>query len=124
MAKPEFTCSVATRFLPEQSDATQSLYSFAYTIVIHNTGDVPAQLIARHWVITDLAGKTQEVRGLGVVGNQPLIKPGEHFEYSSWVQIATPRGQMQGTFFCVTDAAQFFDSPVPAFELSMNTALH
>lgn len=124
MAKPEFTCSVATRFLPEQSEPEQQRYAFAYTIAIHNTGDVPAQLIARHWIITDAAGETQEVRGLGVVGHQPLLKPGEHFEYESWTQIATPRGQMRGTFFCVTDAAEFFDTPVLPFELSLNTALH
>jgi ApaG protein len=124
MSKPEFTCSVATRFLPEQSDPAQSRYAFAYTIVIHNSGDVPAQLIARHWHITDSSGRTQEVRGLGVVGEQPLLRPGEHHEYSSWVQIATPRGQMRGTYFCVTDEAEFFEAPVPTFELSQHTALH
>src|SRR5574341_746176 len=112
MAQPEFTCSVATRFLPEQSDIEQDRYAFAYTIVIQNTGDVPAQLIARHWLITDASGATQEVRGLGVVGRQPLLKPGEHFEYTSWTQIATPRGQMRGSFHCVTEAAEFFETPV------------
>ena len=91
---------------------------------MRNTGTVTGQLVARHWVITDSAGRIQEVRGLAVVGHQPVLKPGEQFEYTSWTQLATPRGRMQGTFFCISDDAHWFDTPVPAFELSQSQALH
>jgi ApaG protein len=124
MARPEFTCEVATRFLPEQSTPEQQSYAFAYTVTIRNTGDVPAQLIGRHWRITDAAGKTQEVRGLGVVGHQPLLQPGEQFEYTSWTRLAGPRGSMQGTYFCMTDAAEAFEAPIAPFELSLGKSLH
>ncbi|MEO8153835.1 MAG: Co2+/Mg2+ efflux protein ApaG [Rhizobacter sp.] len=124
MLKPEFTCSVSVRHLPEQSDVDASAYAFAYTLTIRNTGTVTAQLIARHWVITDARGHTEEVRGLAVVGQQPLLKPGERFEYTSWTRIATPQGSMRGTFFCMTDEAQPFDTPVPEFGLSLPSALH
>ncbi len=124
MAPPEFTVTVATRYLPEQSSAADDVYAFAYTITIRNTGGVTGQLVARHWVITDSAGHTEEVRGLAVVGHQPVLKPGEQFEYTSWTRIATPRGRMQGTFFCITEDAHWFDTPVPAFELSQAQALH
>src|SRR5258706_12289 len=90
MAKPEFTCSVAVRPLPEQSQPDAGQYAFAYTVTIHNTGDVTGQLIARHWVITDANGRTEEVRGLAVVGHQPVLKPGEHFEYTSWTRLGRP----------------------------------
>lgn len=122
--RAEFTCSVVTRYLPEQSDPAQSLYAFAYTITIRNTGEVPAQLIGRHWHIVDGAGDEQHVHGLGVVGHQPLLQPGEQFDYTSWTQLATPRGSMQGTYFCVTEACEPFDAPIPRFELSQSTALH
>jgi len=124
MAKPEFTCSVSVRHLPEQSDLEAGAYAFAYTITIRNTGSVSAQLIARHWVITDARGHTEEVRGLAVVGQQPLLKPGERFEYTSWTRIATPQGSMRGTFFCMTEDARPFDAPVPEFGLSLPSALH
>jgi ApaG protein len=124
MPKPEFTCSVSVRHLPEQSDSDNGAYAFAYTITIRNTGSVTAQLIARHWIITDARGHTEEVRGLAVVGQQPLLKPGERFEYTSWTRIATPQGSMRGTFFCMTEDAQPFDTPVPEFGLSLPSALH
>jgi ApaG protein len=124
MPKPEFTCSVSVRLLPEQSDVEAGAYAFAYTITIRNTGNVTAQLIARHWVITDARGHTEEVRGLAIVGQQPLLKPGERFEYTSWTRIATPQGSMRGTFFCMTEDAQPFDAPVPEFGLSIPSALH
>jgi ApaG protein len=124
MAHPEFTCSVATQFLPEQSDAAQSQYGFAYTVTVKNTGDVTAQLVARHWVITDAAGKVQEVRGLAVVGHQPVLKPGEQFEYTSWTALATPHGRMRGTYFCITEDAHWFETPVAPFELRLPQALH
>ena len=112
------------RPLPEQTDAAQQLFGFAYTVTIRNTGDVAAQLIARHWLITDHRGGVQEVRGLGVVGHQPLLKPGEQFEYTSWAQIQTPQGSMQGSFFCITEDAQWFESAVPEFALADAAALH
>jgi ApaG protein len=124
MPKPEFTCSVSVRVLPEQSEPDNGVHAFAYTITIRNTGDITAQLIARHWVITDARGHTEEVRGLAVVGQQPLLKPGERFEYTSWTRIATPQGSMRGTFFCMTEEAQPFDAVVPEFGLSLPSALH
>ena len=124
MAKPEFTCSVVVRPLAEQTDPAQQLYGYAYTITIRNTGDTPAQLVARHWLITDHRGHVQEVRGLGAVGHQPLLKPGEQFEYTSWAQIATQQGSMQGTFFCITEDAHWFEAPVAEFALADVSALH
>ena len=88
MPKPEFTCAVVVRHLPEQSDPDSGRHAFAYTVTITNTGDVTGQLIGRHWIITDGNGQVEEVRGLGVVGHQPLLKPGEQFEYTSWTRLA------------------------------------
>ena len=124
MSKPEFTCSATVRHLPEQSDADARRYAFAYTITIRNTGDIPAQLIARHWVITHANGRVEEVRGLGVIGQQPLLQPGERFEYASWTQISTPQGSMHGAFFCMTEDAQLFEANIPEFGLHVASALH
>jgi ApaG protein len=124
MAHPQFTCSVAVRALAEETDPAQQLYGYAYTITIRNTGDVPAQLIGRHWVITDHHGQVQDVRGLGVVGHQPLLRPGEQFEYTSWAQISTPQGTMQGTYYCITEDARWFESPIAEFALADAAALH
>ena len=124
MPNPEFTCAVSVRHLPEQSQPEAGLHAFAYTVTIRNTGDVAAQLIGRHWVITDGAGHVEEVRGLGVVGHQPLLKPGEAFEYTSWTRLATPSGTMRGTYFCMTEEARAFDAPVPEFGLTLASALH
>ena len=124
MSRPELTSTVAVRHLPEQSDPTTGQHAFAYTVTIRNTGDITAQLIARHWVITDANGHTEEVRGLAVVGHQPLLKPGETFEYTSGTRLATPLGTMRGTFFCMTEAAQPFDAPVAEFGLTVASALH
>lgn len=124
MPKPEFTCSVSVRQLPEQSEPEQGVYAYAYTVNILNTGDVTAQLIARHWVITDSRGHVEEVRGLAVVGQQPLLKPGERFEYTSWTRISTPQGSMRGTFLCMTEDAHPFDATVPEFGLNMPSTLH
>lgn len=124
MAHPEFSCSVSVRHLPEQSDPQTHQYAFAYTVTIRNTGDVTAQLIARHWIVADASDHIEEVRGLAVVGHQPLLKPGEHFEYTSWTRIATPHGTMRGTFMCMTEDAQPFDTPVPEFGLTLASALH
>jgi ApaG protein len=124
MSQPRFTSTVAVRPLPEQTDPAQQLYGFAYTVTILNTGDVAAQLIARHWVITDHHGTVQQVRGLGVVGHQPLLKPGERFEYTSWAQIATPQGSMHGTLIAITEDAHWFESPVAEFALADTATLH
>lgn len=124
MSTPQFSVSVATQYLPEQSSAADDAWAFAYTITIRNSGDVAAQLVARHWIITDSAGHTEEVRGLAVVGHQPLLQPGEQFEYTSWTRLATPRGRMQGTFFCITADAHWFDTPIAPFELAQASALH
>jgi ApaG protein len=124
MSSPEFTCTVAVRHLPEQSDAQAGQHAFAYTVTIRNSGDIAAQLIARHWIITDSNGHTEEVRGLAVVGNQPLLKPGESFEYTSWTRLATPHGSMRGTFFCMSEDAHAFDAPVPEFGLTLASTLH
>ena len=124
MARPEFTTTVAVRHLPEQSQPPEGPYAFAYTVHIRNTGGVTAQQIARHWVITDSDGLREEVRGLAVVGHQPLLKPGEQFEYSSWTRIATPQGAMHGTFFCMTEDAHPFEAPVAEFALVSPGALH
>jgi len=124
MSRPEFTVTVQVQFLPEQSQVPSGPFAYAYTITILNTGDVTAQLIARHWIITDANGETEEVRGLAVVGHQPLLKPGERFEYTSWTRVGTPSGTMRGTFFCITEDAHWFESPVPEFMLAQREALH
>ena len=124
MPRPELTSTVVVRHLPEQSDAQSGQHAFAYTITIRNSGDITAQLIARHWIITDANGHTDEVRGLAVVGHQPLLKPGETFEYTSWTRLATPHGTMRGTFFCITEDARPFDAPVHEFGLTLASALH
>ncbi len=124
MARPEFSCSVRTQYLPEQSQPPGGPFAFAYTVTIRNTGDIAAQLVARHWVITDAQGQVEEVRGLAVVGHQPLLAPGESFEYTSWTMIATPIGRMSGTFFCMTEDAHAFEAPIPEFALVAPAALH
>jgi ApaG protein len=124
MSGPSFSCTVKTQYLPEQSQLPDGPFAFAYTVTIANSGDVAAQLVARHWVITDATGHVEEVRGLAVVGHQPLLKPGESFEYTSWTRLATPHGTMHGTFFCMTEDARSFDAPVEAFTLAKASALH
>jgi len=124
MAHPEFTTTVAVRHLPEQSDTDAGQYAFAYTITIRNSGDVTAQLIGRHWIVTDAHGHVDEVRGLAVVGHQPLLKPGGSFEYTSWTRLATPHGTMRGTFFCMTEDARPFDASIGEFGLTLASALH
>ena len=117
MAKYEFSVEVTPQFLPEQSDPGKEVFGFAYTITITNTGEVPAQLIARHWWISDATGQVEEVKGLGVVGHQPLLRPGEAFQYTSGCRLRTPSGTMHGTFFCVAEDAHRFEAAVPMFVL-------
>jgi ApaG protein len=124
MAKPQFTCEVRVQYVPEESRPPDGPFAFSYTVSIKNTGDVTAQLVARHWRITNAHGRHEDVRGLAVVGHQPVLKPGEQFEYSSWTRIDTPHGQMRGTFFCMTEDARAFDAEVPEFLLVYPGALH
>ena len=115
---------VATRFLDDQSIPEDDRYVFAYTIRIRNAGTAPAQLLARHWVITDAHGKVQEVRGDGVVGEQPRLEPGDQFEYTSGAVLTTPLGTMQGSYRMVADDGTEFDAPVASFTLSIPRTLH
>lgn len=115
---------VISRFLPEQSEPHESRYAFAYTVRIINDGSVASQLISRHWIIEDESGKVIEVAGLGVVGQQPLLRPGEAFEYTSGSQIATPSGKMRGSYFFVAEDGHRFDADIAAFALSMPRTLH
>jgi ApaG protein len=120
----QFTCAVKVQHLPDQSDPQNGLHAYAYTVTIVNTGDVTAQLVARRWLITNGHGDTEEVRGLAVVGHQPVLKPGEQFEYTSWVRLETPMGTMRGTFFCMTEQAQPFEATIGEFMLAPPQALH
>ena len=122
--KYEISVSAESQFIPDQSDEAKDRYVFSYTITIRNSGTVPAQLISRHWVITDSRNQVQEVRGLGVVGAQPLLKPGEHFEYTSGTALATPVGVMSGSYQMVAEDGTQFDAPIPEFTLSVPRVLH
>lgn len=124
MATYEFTISVKTRYLEEQSEPEHAHYVFAYTITIKNTGHIGAQLISRHWIIVDAANHMQEVRGLGVVGHQPLLQPGEQFEYTSGTALKTPHGSMSGKYFCVAEDGEQFEAKIPEFILSQPRTLH
>jgi ApaG protein len=124
LADGQFSCDVHVQFLPEQSALPEGPFAFAYTVTIKNTGTVTAQLVARHWIITNAHGHTEEVRGLAVVGHQPVLKPGEQFEYTSWTRIDTPHGTMRGTFFCMTEDARAFEAPVAEFGLVRAEHLH
>lgn len=116
--------SVATQFLDDQSDPEGERYVFAYTIRIRNLGRLPAQLMDRHWVITDGNGKVEEVRGEGVVGEQPRLEPGEAFTYTSGAVLETAVGTMQGSYHMAGDDGTEFEAPVPAFTLSVPRTLH
>ena len=120
----DIAVSAATQYLAEQSDEAAGRYVFAYTITIRNAGSVAAQLISRHWIITDAQGLVQEVRGLGVVGAQPLIEPGESFEYTSGASIATPVGTMRGAYQMVAQDGTRFEASIPEFTLSVPRVLH
>jgi len=120
----EFSVSVETAFVPDQSDEASDRYVFSYTITIGNVGNVAAQLISRHWLITDAADKVQEVRGLGVVGAQPLLQPGESFQYTSGCVLTTPVGTMRGSYQIVAEDGTQFEVSIPVFTLSMPRTLH
>ena len=121
MAIYEFQVSVTSQYVADQSDPSDDVYAFAYTITVSNTGITPAQLISRHWVIVDAHGHTEEVKGLGVVGHQPLLKPGESFQYSSGCRLRTPTGTMHGSYFCVAEDGARFDTPIDLFVLEADT---
>ena len=116
--------SSQTQYVPDQSDEENSRFVFAYTITIRNEGSVAAQLVSRHWIITDGRNQVQEVRGLGVVGAQPLIRPGESYEYTSGAAIATPVGTMKGSYQMVAEDGTHFDAQIPEFTLSVPRVLH
>ena len=115
MAKYQFSVEVLPQFLPDQSAPDEDQYVFAYSITITNTGDTAAQLIARTWNVNDANGHTEKVKG--VVGQQPLLKPGQAFEYTSGTRLRTPTGTMHGSFFCVAEDGEKFDADVPMFVL-------
>jgi ApaG protein len=116
--------AVDTRYLEDQSDPDEQRYVFAYTITIRNRGTVPAKLLGRHWVITDANGKVQEVRGEGVVGEQPHLMPGQGFRYTSGAVLETPVGSMQGSYRMLADNGVEFDAPIAAFTLAIPGKIH
>jgi ApaG protein len=120
----ECTVTVVAEFIPDQSDIERNRYAFAYHVRISNTGNVPAQLISRHWIIKEADGEQQEVKGLGVIGEQPLLNPNEHFEYTSGTVLNSPIGEMQGTYQMVADDGARFDAIIPPFILAMPRVLH
>jgi|SRR5690349_8315747 ApaG protein len=122
--KHEVLVTAQTQYLADQSDEAASRYVFAYTIRLRNEGTVAAQLVSRHWVITDAQGLVQEVRGLGVVGSQPTVQPGETFEYTSGAAIATPVGTMRGSYQMLAQDGTRFEAPIPEFTLSIPRVLH
>jgi ApaG protein len=124
LARYAIEVNAATQYLAEQSDEAAGRYVFAYTITLRNTGSVAAQLISRHWVITDAQGRVQEVRGLGVVGEQPLLEPGKSYEYTSGTAIATAVGTMKGAYQMVATDGTRFEATIPEFTLSVPRVLH
>lgn len=120
----EITVSTRVTFLAEQSDPDKRHFVFAYTITVTNTGSVTARLVSRHWIITDAEQRVQEVKGQGVVGKQPVLRPGESFEYTSGTSIATPVGTMRGSYAMVAEDGFAFDAPIPPFTLSVPRTLH
>ena len=117
MPKYQFEVSTTPQYQSDESAPEAGVFHFVYTITVTNSGDVAAHLIARHWLIKDANGKLQEVKGLGVVGHQPLLQPGESFQYQSQCRLATAQGTMEGTYFCVTEDAESFECPIPQFTL-------
>jgi ApaG protein len=115
---------VETSYLDEQSEPAEHRFVFAYTVTLRNAGEVPARLLTRHWIITDANGRVQEVRGDGVVGEQPHLQPGQGFRYSSGAVLETPVGSMHGSYRMVGDDGEQFDAPIAAFRLAKPGLLH
>jgi ApaG protein len=122
--KHDISVTSRTAFIPDQSDLESGRFVFAYTITITNTGSMPAQLVSRHWIITDSNNQVQEVRGLGVVGEQPTLRPNESFQYTSGTAIATPVGTMRGSYQMVATDGTRFEAAIPEFTLSVPRILH
>jgi ApaG protein len=122
--KYEITVAAHATYVADQSDPSRDQYVFAYRIKVTNAGSVSAQLMSRHWIITDGEHRVQEVKGQGVIGQQPVLKPGESFEYTSGTQIATPVGTMRGTYQMVAEDGHAFDATIPPFTLSVPRVLH
>src|SRR5262252_4830845 len=116
--------TVRSQYIPERSSVSARQFAFAYTVRIANQGEGTAQLKSRHWIITDANGSVQEVRGEGVVGAQPVLRPGENFEHTSWCVLATPSGTMSGTYQMVTDRGQSFDADIAPFRLALPASLN
>ncbi|MBS0398718.1 MAG: Co2+/Mg2+ efflux protein ApaG [Proteobacteria bacterium] len=121
---PRIRVDVETSYVADQSDPGDQRFVFAYTITIRNQGSTPARLLARHWIITDAHGKVQEVRGDGVVGEQPYLKPGQGFRYSSGAVLETPVGAMQGNYQMLADDGERFDAPIAPFRLAIPGVLN
>jgi ApaG protein len=117
MSKAPINVQVEPRFLADQSSQEDRVYTFAYTVTVTNTGKVTAQLISRHWIIDDASGERQEVKGLGVIGQQPLLGPGQSFRYTSGCRLQGPSGTMHGSYFFVDERGERFDVPIPMFVL-------
>ena len=111
-------------YIADQSDPSNDHYVFAYTVTIRNEGNKPARLLTRHWIITDGDGQVQEVRGEGVIGEQPRLSPGEYFEYTSGTFMNTPVGTMHGSYQMITDSGETFDAEIPNFTLAVPNTLH
>ncbi|NGP54136.1 Co2+/Mg2+ efflux protein ApaG [Thioalkalivibrio sp. XN8] len=124
MADCPIRIEVETAYLDHQSEPDEDRYAFAYSITIRNQGAVAAKLLSRHWIITDADGGVQEVRGEGVVGEQPLIRPGEHFQYTSGAILPTPVGSMRGAYTMIDASGHEFEAPIDAFTLARPGALH
>jgi len=122
MAKYQFQVDVAPQYEPDQSSPAEGIYSFSYRITITNTGEVPAQLISRHWLIADAGGRIEQVKGLGVVGHQPLLQPAEAYQYQSGCRLRTPSGTMHGSYFCVAEDGERFEVEIPLFVLDAGGA--
>jgi ApaG protein len=122
----KYAIDVAPRaaYIDDQSDPSKNQYVFAYTITVTNVGTIAAQLISRHWLITDANGKVLEVKGLGVIGQQPTLKPGESFEYSSGTHLETAVGTMRGTYQMLAEDGHAFEADIPLFTLSVPRVLH
>ena len=122
MPKYQFSCEVVSQYMPEQSSPADGVYGFAYTVTVTNTGDITAQLISRHWIIVDANGLREEVKGLAVVGHQPLLKPGESFQYTSGSRLRTVSGTMHGSYFCVAEDGERFEVEISMFVLEANSS--
>lgn len=124
MSQAQITCRVEVKALPEQTAPDEGRWAYTYSVTIENTGSVPVQVVGRHWLISDSAGTIQEAKGLGVVGHQPYLQPGQRFNYTSWASIATPQGSMKGSYLCVTESAEVLHAEVPEFLLADTAQLH